>query len=289
MVPGTLVAIVRGGRPGDLVKNTAVLAPLLFSKSLGDAGATGRSLAAAAAFSLLAGGIYLANDAWDVEEDRRHPSRRRRPVAAGDLARGAATLAAGSLAIAGLALALLPGLRVAAFGAGYLALSAAYTTALRRVPVLDVVAVAGGFLLRILAGAAAVPCEPSRWIVLCGTLLALFLATAKRRAERRDLGAEARSVLALYPARLLDAGVAAAGAASLLAYALYTVAPDTVARFGTRAMPWTIPPVALGLGRYAWLAFRRGAGETPGRTLLRDPVLLGSVILWVSACVTVIY
>ncbi|MCI0340471.1 MAG: UbiA prenyltransferase family protein [Planctomycetales bacterium] len=256
---------------------------------MGDAGAAGRSLAAAAAFSLLAAGVYLANDVRDAAEDRRHPARRVRPVASGDLPVGAAVFASCALVLAGLALALGPGWAVAAFGAGYLALSAAYTLVLRRIPVLDVAAVAGGFLLRILAGAAAVPCEPSRWIVLCGTLLALFLATAKRRAEQRALGAEARAVLALYPRRLLDAAVAATGAAALAAYAFYTVAPDTVARFGTRALGWTVLPVAAGIGRYAWLGFRRGAGETPGRTLLRDPTLLGSVLLWIGLCAWVIY
>ncbi|MBC7804008.1 MAG: decaprenyl-phosphate phosphoribosyltransferase, partial [Candidatus Parcubacteria bacterium] len=196
-------------------------------------------------------------------------------------ARAASVLAAlGALAIAS-------GVhwRVAAIVAAYLVLSAAYTVWLKRVPVLDVVVIAAGFMLRLLAGTSGIGIEPSNWLLACGFLLTLFLGFAKRRAEIGRLAegaAHHRAVLEDYSIGFLDKAIALCAAAMVAAYAWYTIAAETALLHGTASLVLTLPWVLLGTGRYLYRLRSRGGGGDPADELLRDPVLAASVAGWIA-------
>lgn len=266
-------ALLASMRPRQWTKGLVILAPLVFARRAGDPAAAGRALSGLLAFTLASAAAYLVNDLADRERDRVHPGKRLRPIASGELPAAPAVAAAALLCLAGLAIALFLGLPFLACLLGYLVLQGLYSSLLRRLVVLDVLAIAAGFVLRVVGGAAAIPVPASGWIVLCTLLLALFLALVKRRAEILALGGEAarhRDILASYPVPLLDLLAIATAGATLVAYALYTVAPGTVARFGSARLAFTVPFVIFGLGRYLWLARRRGEGGQPERVLLGD-------------------
>jgi 4-hydroxybenzoate polyprenyltransferase len=298
--PAVRAAIARRGpraalaalRPAQWTKNLVLLAPALFALRLTDAASAGRALLAVAIFCLLASASYLANDVVDRERDRHHPVKRLRPVAAGELAPGAALGLAGALAAAGLGAATLLPTGFLAGAAAYVVLQAAYSRALKRVPVVDVFAIAAGFVLRVLAGAEAIPVPVSNWLYLCTLLLSLFLALAKRRAELTLLAGgahEHRAALTEYSLPLLDQLLTIASACTVLAYALYTLAPDTVEKFHGDRLKYTIPFVIYGLFRYLFLVHRREAGGQPELTLLRDRSMQVNLVAWVATVVWAIY
>jgi len=182
-----------------------------------------------------------------------------------------------------LALAAWTGWKVAAIVAAYLVLSAAYTLGLKRVPVLDVVVIAAGFMLRLLAGTAGIGIEPSNWLLACGFLLTLFLGFAKRRAEIGRLAGDAgqhRAVLEDYTVGFLDKAIAVSAAAMVAVYAWYTLAADTAQLHGTGSLILTVPWVLLGTLRYLYRLRFRGGGGDPAEDLLRDPLLAASVAGW---------
>jgi 4-hydroxybenzoate polyprenyltransferase len=266
-------ALLASMRPRQWAKGLVLLAPLVFARRALDPAALGRALAGLLAFTLAAAATYLANDLADRERDRVHPEKRLRPVASGELPAGTAAAAAAVLSLAAILLAAALGLPFLACVLGYLLLQGLYSAFLRKVAVLDVLAIAAGFVLRVVGGAAAIPVPASSWLIVCTLLLALLLALVKRRAEVLSLGGEAarhRHILGSYPVPLLDRLVPATAAATLVAYALYTVAPGTVARLGSARLAFTVPFVLFGLLRYLWLAHRRGEGGQPERVLFRD-------------------
>jgi 4-hydroxybenzoate polyprenyltransferase len=279
-----LRAFVELLRPRQWVKNGFVLTGLLFGHAWRDPATLEAALWATLAFCLASGAVYAFNDARDAAQDREHPDKRHRPVARGALSPGEATGGAALAAAAALAVAPAAGWRAAAIVALYLALGAAYTLWLKRVAVLDVVAIAAGFMLRLLAGTLGIGIAPSRWLLGCGFLLTLFLALAKRRAEVLRLAGAAdrhRAVLADYRIGFLDRAVALSAAGMLLAYAWYTLTADTARLHGTGGMALTLPWVALGTGRYLYRLRLRGGGD-PAEELLRDPLLAASVAGWIA-------
>jgi 4-hydroxybenzoate polyprenyltransferase len=188
-------------------------------------------------------------------------------------------------AAAALSLAAWTGWQVAAIVAAYLGLSVAYTLALKRVPVLDVVAIAAGFILRLLAGTLGIGIEPSKWLLACGFLLTLFLGFAKRRAEIARLAEEAgrhRAVLEDYSIGFLDKAIALCAAGMVAAYAWYTVAAATALLHGTGSLALTLPWVLLGTVRYLYRLRLRGGGGDPAEELLRDPLLAVAVAGWIA-------
>jgi 4-hydroxybenzoate polyprenyltransferase len=278
-------------RPHQWTKNLVVLAPLAFSKHLFEADAALRALAAFAAFCLLAGAVYVLNDVADAERDRAHPTKRARPVASGALP----VPAARAFALALLAVALAGSL---ALGRGflgcallYLGLNLAYTFGLKNVVILDVLAIAVGFVLRAVAGAVAIQVVFSNWLLVCTILLALFLALAKRRHELVTLpdAAGHRAILAEYSPYLLDQMIAVVTASCLTAYAFYTLAPETVEKYRTERLALTIPFVIYGIFRYLYLVHGKEQGGSPGDTLLADRPLLVAVALWAAAVVAIVY
>jgi 4-hydroxybenzoate polyprenyltransferase len=279
-------------RPHQWTKNLVVLAALAFSKHLfDDPDAVVRAGAALAVFCALSGAVYLVNDLADAERDRLHPLKRARPVASGALPLRVARTAAASLLAAGAlaASALGPGFLLCALG--YLALNLAYTFALKDVVILDVLAIATGFVLRAVAGAVAIQVVFSEWLIVCTLLLALFLALAKRRHELVTLedAAGHRRALAEYSPYLLDQMIAVVTASCLTAYAFYTLAPETVEKYRTDRLALTIPFVIYGIFRYLYLVHRREQGGSPTDVLLTDRPLLAATVLWGLVVVLIVY
>ena len=293
-VPGRSVAsnLIRSIRPAQWTKNLIVFAGLLFGRRLFNASATLTAIAAFAIFCALSGAMYLVNDVFDRDSDRRHPLKARRPVASGALPVSTALAGAGILAALGLAAALQINARFAVVAGLYLALLALYSARLKHIVIVDVLAIAVGFVLRAAAGAVAVDVEISHWLLVCTILGALFIALAKRRHELTLLAGDAtshRPILDEYSPYLLDQMIAVVTASTLIAYIFYTISPETEQKFGTSWLGLTIPFPLYGIFRYLYLVHQREGGGSPSELLLNDRPLLACVTLWVVAVVLIIY
>jgi 4-hydroxybenzoate polyprenyltransferase len=277
-------------RPHQWTKNLIVFAPLALSKHLFEPDAFLRSAAAFALFCGLSGTVYLINDLVDLERDRLHPKKRLRPLASGALSLGVARVAAAGLGLLGVGFSALLGAGFLAAALAYLTLNLLYSFWLKRVVILDVISISLGFVLRAVAGAVAIAVEFSDWLLVCTLLLALFLALAKRRHELVTLdGTGHREILAEYSPYLLDQMIAVVTASCLMAYAFYTLAPETVEKYRTDRLSWTIPFVLYGIFRYLYLVHGKEEGGSPTDLLLTDRPLLADVALWAAALVTIVY
>jgi 4-hydroxybenzoate polyprenyltransferase len=286
-----LRAVVISLRPRQWVKNLFVFAGLVFSQRLFTASAW-PALGAFAVFCALSGAIYLFNDVADRDKDRLHPKKRQRPIASGRLPVPVA-LGVGTVLIAGglVAAARLSG-RFAMVALAYVVLLTLYSVWLKHVVIVDVLAVASGFVLRAVGGALVIDVEISGWLLICTILIALFLALGKRRHEYLALEDDAvrhRPILAEYSAGLLDQMIAVVTASTVTAYALYTMSPETVAKFHTPLLPATLPFVLYGIFRYLYLLYRRQLGGNPSDLFLNDRALLVNTICWVLAVLVIIY
>jgi len=279
-------------RPHQWTKNLVVLAALAFSKHLFEVDAALRAGLAFVVFCALSGAVYLVNDLSDLERDRLHPRKRLRPLASGELSVSAARLAATLLLIAGLGASLALGPAFAAVSLTYVVLNLAYSFGLKNVVILDVLSISLGFVLRAVAGALAIDVRFSSWLLVCTILLALFLSLSKRRHELVSLDAAAgehRQILTEYTPYLLDQMISVVTASCLTAYAFYTMAPETVAKYQTESLALTIPFVLYGILRYLYLVHRRERGGSPTDVLLTDRPLLVAVALWAVAVVVIVY
>jgi len=286
------VSVLHSLRPEQWTKNLLVFAALLFARRLFDPAAVLQALAAFAIFCGLSGAVYLLNDVSDRESDRQHPVKRHRPIAAGHVSAPTAVAWALVLIALGLTLSfwLQTGFGMAA--AAYLVLQAAYTRVLKHVVILDVMAIAFGFVLRAVAGGLVIGVPISDWLVICTILLALFLGLSKRRHELTLLAAGAaghRRILEEYDPYLLDQMIAVVAAATLVAYIIYCLSPETTARFGTHWLVLTVPFPIYGLFRYLYIVHRKDGGGNPSEMLLTDRPLLSCVGLWGLTVVAVIY
>lgn len=282
-----LASALEAMRPKQWTKNAVVLAPVLFA--LGDpaqtvtAGKIGIAIAAVLIFSLVSSGIYVVNDLRDAELDRLHPAKRNRPFASGALSPGFGVGLAAILLLGGFVLALSINPLFAGIIGAYVLLQGMYSFGLKQIALLDVLVIAAGFVLRALAGGFAVGVALSPWLLLCTLLLALFLALCKRRHELVALSAgdgATRPSLRSYDRQVLDVLIPMIGAATLLAYCLYTFWPDTVAKFGSHKLGLTIPFVVFGLFRYLDLVYRQELGDRPEHLLLTDGPLLLTIVLY---------
>ncbi len=299
-------AALRAMRPRQWNKNALVLLALVFSRRLTDAPSVGRALLAFAAFSLAASLVYIVNDLADRKQDMLHPRKRLRPIASGQLSVPGAIVTAvfcalGSIAITTELVAVGlqglhdpfekwggSGLLFALTLAGYVALNLAYSTWLKHQVLWDVFIIAGGFVLRALAGAFAIPVPISPWFYLTTTFLALFLALGKRRAELTTLSAEAanhRSNLREYTVQLLDQLMVVVVTCTLLTYSLYTFQGENA----SHSLMLTIPFVVFGVFRYMYLVYVKGDGDQPDVLLYRDKQILGAVVLCVALIATLLY
>lgn len=292
MPRSTAAPLVRSLRPGQWTKNLLVFAALIFGEKLLDPNAAGRAAAAFGIFCLLSSTVYLINDIRDREADRLHPVKARRPIASGAL--GVTTAMGTAVILAALSLA---GAFWLARGFGlialtYLVLLTSYSMVFKHVVILEVLVLAGGFVLRAAAGAVAIGVDFSHWLLLLTLLGALFLGLSKRRAElvalAGDAGAHRRS-LTQYSPYLLDQMIGVVTASTLLAYAFYTIHPETVAKFGTDRLLWTVPFPLYGIFRYLYLVHQREGGGNPSDTLLDDRPILACVALWGLAVIAIVY
>ncbi|MDQ3927258.1 MAG: decaprenyl-phosphate phosphoribosyltransferase [Actinomycetota bacterium] len=283
---GFPAAYVRLVRPKQWTKNGFVLAGVVFSGEALQASSVVEALLAFVAFCALSGAVYAVNDILDIEEDRKHPTKRYRPVAGEEIPVRAAAVYAALLIVGGLALAFFLGFGVGLAGLAYLALQAIYTLVFKHVAILDVMSISAGFLIRAGAGVAAVGEPISPWLIVCTGLLTLFLGFSKRRHELAVLGDAAvhhRRNLEDYSVEMLDQMMNIMISATIIAYTMYTFLA-----YEHAYMTASIPFVIYGVFRYMLLVHRNGGGN-PDTLLLQDRPLQITLLLWIAVVMTVIY
>ena len=276
----------------QFTKNLFVFAPLIFSKRLFDWNSFFEVFVGFLLFCLASSSLYIFNDIMDIESDRQHPEKKLRPLPSAEVSVGLATTAAVTLGVACL---LSSFLLSAGFGVMvllYFVINVCYSIILKHLVILDVMVIAAGFVLRVLAGAAIVNIYPSNWLIICTILLSLFLGFSKRRHELVMLGGDSvlhRKVLAHYSPYFLDQMISVVTAATVMSYLLYTVSDQTIAYFGTRHLIWTVPFVLYGIFRYLYLVHQKEEGSDPAELTLKDGPLLIDIILWAASCILIIY
>jgi 4-hydroxybenzoate polyprenyltransferase len=272
---------VRLVRPMQWPKNGVVLAALVFGRVYGDPANVAAAIGAVVVFCLVSSAGYIFNDWVDIEGDRHHPLKRARPLASGVIAPGPALQVAGVLVVTSFALALAISPWLLLVVAAYAALMTAYSLRLKRVVIIDVFIIGAGFLLRAIAGGAAVQVSISAWLMLCTVLLALFLGFCKRRNEMMTLEHRAelhRSSLRGYTPQILDHFILLTASSTIMAYSMYSFTAESVPT--NHAMMITIPIVAFALFRYLYLVYGRSLGGAPEILLFRDLPLAGAILLW---------
>jgi 4-hydroxybenzoate polyprenyltransferase len=290
--PPLALSAIKALRIKQWTKNAVLFAPLLFAKGFGREGLVLKSAIAVAAFSLLASGVYLVNDWADKEKDRHHPEKRHRPIAAGLLQLPAVLMLVALCWGGASALGLWLGTPFLAVCVAYLLLQVLYTWVLKKAVILDVMAIALGFILRVVAGAVAINVVVSNWLFLCTLLGALFLGFAKRRHELSSLEGSAsahRANLEDYSLPMLDQMMSISAASTILAYGLYTVSAETVEHVGSDKLKFTVPLVVYGMFRYLFLVHKRGAGGSPEKVLLSDAPLILDIVLIVALAAWALY
>ena len=290
--PSAIALLAASLRPEQWTKNLLLFAGLIFGGRLLDPGAVGAATAAFVIFCALSGAMYIVNDVWDRDADRRHPLKQARPLASGALPVGTALAAAAAIGTGAIAGATVIGVSFAAFALAYVALLFLYSTVVKHIVILDVLTIAGGFVLRASAGAAAVVVPIRSWLLTCTTLLALFLVLSKRRHELVLLGDDAghhRRSLDEYSPYLLDQMIAVVTASTVIAYAMFATSTETAERLGTSYFGLTILFVLYGIFRYLYLVHQKRGGGNPAAMLATDPPLLTCVALWAATVVLLMY
>ncbi len=279
-------------RPRHWIKNFFIFAGLFFSRQFFDLALLVRVGLGFILFSLAASSVYIFNDIFDLPQDRKHPAKRLRPLAAGKMNVFIAWIVSLTLAAAALIGAFFLNHKFLTTLVIYMLINLAYTIKIKQVVILDILFIAFGFILRVLAGVALAGVYPSDWLIICAMTLALFLGFTKRRQElvlNQTNGSVSRNVLSQYSLAFLDQMIAVVTACTVIAYALYTVAAETVARFGTRNLVATVPFVLYGIFRYFYLIHQQGQGEDPTTLVLRDKPTLINLLLWLIVVALIIY
>jgi 4-hydroxybenzoate polyprenyltransferase len=269
-----------------------VLAGVVFGGRLLEPPAVATAVAAFAIFCALSGAVYLLNDVADREADKNHPLKRERPIASGQLAASTAASAGAILGAAGVGAAFLIGTQFGLVSLTYVAAQLLYSFALKHVVIVDVLMIAAGFVLRAVAGAVAVNVPIGHWLLVCTTLLALFLALSKRRHELlllADGATDHRRILEEYSPYLLDQMIGVVTSSTLIAYTVYATSAETAAKLGTAKLGLTIPFVLYGIFRYLYLVHQKRGGGSPAAMLLTDTPLLGCVALWAASVIALLY
>ena len=279
-------------RPAQWSKNAILFGAILFSKHLFDPTAALRVLAAFASFCLIASAAYVMNDLSDADRDRRHPQKRYRPIPAGRVQPTVALFIGLAVGAAGLGIAAVLGWKFLFLVAFYLVWQVAYTFLMKEVVILDVMALATGFVVRAVAGGVVISVPVSPWLVICTFLLALFMGFAKRRHEVILLDASAadhRRSLRDYSPYFLDQMIAVVTASTVVAYATYTISPEVREKLGTEYLYLTIPFVLFGIFRYLYLVHQKEEGGNPTQLMLTDAPLIVDVLLWAMTAAFILY
>jgi 4-hydroxybenzoate polyprenyltransferase len=279
-------------RPEQWTKNLFVFAGVLFGGQLHDPASVIAALETFAIFCGLSGAVYLCNDVADRDTDRAHPLKQHRPLASGELTPATALVVAGLLFGVSLGVAALMSRTLAVTSVAYAVLLTLYSAVLKHIVIVDVLTIAAGFVLRAVAGAVAVQVPISEWLLVCTTLLALFLALSKRRHEitlLTDSASGHRPILQEYTPYLLDQMIGVVTASTLVAYCFYAISPDTAVRLGTTRLGVTIPFVLYGIFRYLYLVHLKREGGSPSDLLLSDRPLLVCAGLWSLSVMLLLY
>ncbi len=292
-----IFAAVEALRPKQWTKNLLLFAGVIFSQNLANGSLVARAAAGFAAFSLLSGSVYVLNDLMDVEADRQHVKKRKRPIASGRLPVPVAWVMLPLLYVAVGAIAWWLGAPFAIVAGIYLVSNLLYSFWLKHHVLIDVFLIANGFVLRAIAGVELLrpidaTIQLSPWLMVCTFFGALFLGLSKRRRELANAGQGAtqqRAVLRNYTPELLDGLLNVSASAALMGYALYTIWPGTVDKFHTEALLYTVPFVAYGLFRYFYLVRVSETSEDPSMVLLTDRPLQITVVLYLASVVWLLY
>jgi len=262
-------------RPYQWWKNIFVFTGVLFGHGWVDLHLIFQAALAAIGFALVSSSIYVFNDIQDIEQDRRHPRKKNRPIAAGQISGKSAIWISLFLFYGGISIGAMVSWIVVATLITYIAMNICYSLWLKQVVILDVFCIATGFMLRILAGTFGLGIPPSKWLLLCGLLMTLFLGFSKRRADLLT-----RGVKTIYNPAILDQVIGISATGVIISYSLYTMSPDTVEVHHTQNLIYTVPVVIYGLFRYIYILHGKKGGGDPSRDLLMDRHMLGSIFLW---------
>ena len=285
-----MIALARSMRPRQWVKNGFVVAPVLFAQQLSNV--PGTTALAFVVFCLLSSGVYLFNDVVDLEEDRQHPVKKRRPLAAGEISRTSVLAGSGVLLASAMVLGFLLDPAFGAIAAGYALLQGFYSWWLKRVVILDVMVIALGFVLRVEAGEIIVGERASPWIILSTFFISLFLGFTKRRNELMPVtlttgSPPARTVLNDYSTTLLDHFILLTATGAILSYAVYTASDHAFEKFGSYGLVYTTVFVLYGVFRFYYLVYNRDP-EGPTELLYSDLPLAVNLACWLAACLWII-
>ncbi|MCK4235765.1 MAG: decaprenyl-phosphate phosphoribosyltransferase [Candidatus Krumholzibacteria bacterium] len=287
--------IIVSMRPRQWTKNFVLFTGIVFSKRFFEPALVKRSLIAFFIYCLFSGAVYILNDVFDRKRDREHPDKKRRPIASGKLNMASALAFSIILLAILLSLSWFLGSGFFLLSVAFVVINLAYSFILRGIVILDVISISFSFLIRAAAGVAvliveAPDVELSPWLLICTLFLSLFLAFCKRRNEICVLESAEnhRDSLKEYSVHLLDQLVGLSAATALISYSIYTVWPNTVEKFGTSNLVYTIPFVVFGIMRYLYLVYSRNEGGDPSGVLLTEKAILIDVFLWILATMLIL-
>jgi len=284
--------LIRLARPAQWIKNSVVLAALVFAGTIRDTAKAELAFAAAGIFCLLSSAIYTYNDLIDRHKDKAHPLKKDRPLASGAVSPTTAIVMVVILLAAGLIAAYWLNQTFLLVAVGFVAVNLLYTLLLKDIVILDAMTLALSFVVRAYAGAAAIEVPASKWMLINTLLLALFLGFGKRRHELVLLENDAhthRKSLSKYSPYLLDQLIGVTTASVVVMYMLYTFSVEVSQKLKTENLYLTIPFVVYGIFRYLYLIHRKAEGGSPTRVMFADKPLLATVSLWLVAVILILY
>jgi len=287
-----IVPVLKSFRPAQWMKNLFIFAPLIFAQKLLDPLLFFKTLESFLVFCLLSSSLYIFNDLMDIEEDRLHPRKLKRPIASGEISKIQAFFIFFILCLSSLFFAFYLNRYFFIAALIYFLLQLAYSIKLKHVIILDILIVSFGFVIRVVAGGLVIDVPISSWLLICSLLLALFLSLGKRRHELLLLENRAlnhRPILRDYSPYLLDQMIVVAAASALIGYCLYAISEETIEKFGSSYLILTTPFVFYGIFRYLFLVHQKRKGGSPEEILIKDIPLLTNILLWIGAVFIILY
>jgi len=274
------------------IKNFFIFAALIFSANLFNVQDLLLTILGFILFSIAVSGVYIFNDIIDLEKDKLHPLKTRRPLPSEKLSVKAAAIASFILVLIGLLGAFILKTEFGVVLSIYVIINVWYSYQLKSIVILDVMTIATGFVLRVIGGAVLIGVPTSEWLIICTVLLSLFLGFSKRRHEiliLENLANTHRSVLQHYNPYFLDQMIGIVTATTVMSYALYTISEETIHKFGTKHLIYTVPFVLYGIFRYLYLVHKKEEGGNPTKVALTDLPLLVNIVLWIVTVTIIIY
>lgn len=287
-----IIYLFQSMRPQQWIKNLLIFAALIFSKNLTNIDYLLKTIYAFFIFCFLSGSVYLINDILDFNKDKEHSEKSKRPIVSGKLSKSTALVFSLLISLISLLLSFLLNINFGYIALIYLVLNLIYSYSLKKIVIIDVMVLAGFYVIRAIAGAEVIKVEISSWLIICTLLLALFLALGKRRHELIFLAEKAinhRTILKEYSTQYIDQMVSVVTASTVLVYILYTVSDEVLIKFGTNKLIYTVPFVLYGIFRYLYLIHQKEASGSPSRALITDKPILINIALWLLTVILIIY